>query len=682
MKTLFYPKLAWDGIRKNNRLFFPYMLTCICMISMFYILVFLASPGTVELLPRGKTVEPMVMVLGSVVIAVFSLIFLYYTNSFFFRRRASEFGLYNVLGMDKRNLTKIITMESVITMAISITLGLFLGIAFSKLAELGLVKIVGGTVNYRFRVDAMCVVITIAVFLAIFMLIWLASVIRVGRKSAVSLLKSDKEGEKRPKANWFLGILGAVILGIAYYIAVTIDDPITAIFTFFLAVILVIIATYLLMIAGSVLFCRILQKNKNYYYNPKHFVSVSSMVYRMKRNGAGLASIAIIATMILVVISSASSLWFGTKNMIESRYPADINFIFKFQENKGLDEERLDNLRRTFNDFGNRNGAETETVLDMPYWKAESIEQDNKLWFYSDFSDITEIGNVRETFIIPVSSYNRSTGKNITLNEGEALVFSTLDEEFETVELAAGSFAESYKLMDAGEDKFLFDSYVSSVLPHIIVVVPDFESVTDSLLKAMGEVDGTYFYYGWVYDFDVKDYSLSKFDYAKDVKAAVSEAMENDPEIADKSYLYFDEREYESAEIMSFNGSMFFIGIVLSIVFIFAAVLIIYYKQISEGYEDSKRFEVMRKVGMTAKEIKKNINSQLLVVFFIPLLFAGVHLVFAFPMIGKILNLFGLFDRGLFIVTTLISYLLFAVFYAVVYKVTSNVYYNIVSNTK
>ncbi len=308
--------------------------------------------------------------------------------------------------------------------------------------------------------------------------------------------------------------------------------------------------------------------------------------------------------------------------------------------------------------------------------------QDNKLCFFSDFPEITDFEKLRDLYIVPVSSYNMYTGKNVSLNDGEAMVFSSLDMDYETVELTVGSLTENYKLVDAGEDEFFISSYVSNVLPQMIVVVPDFIRVSDSISQVLNEEEGAYYNYEWRYDFDLLNSSMSKLDYAKEVKAAVSEAMVNDPEIADKSYLYFDEREYESAEIMAFNGSMFFIGVILSVVFGFAAVLIIYYKQISEGYEDSKRFEVMRKVGMTAKEIRKNINSQLLVVFFIPLLFAGVHLAFAFPMIGKILNLFGLFDKGLFITTTVISYLLFAVFYAVVYKVTSNVYYNIVSNTK
>ncbi len=302
MKTALYPRLAWDGLRKNKRLFTPYLLTCICMVMMFYILSFLGSPETCALLPRGSNSTGLILNLGSFVIFVFSAIFLYYTNSFLVRRREREFGLYNVLGMNKRNLARIVTWESLITAALSLVLGLALGIVLSKLAELGLVNMLGGDINYRIRIDADSLTRALGLYAIIFAVIWLSTVVRVGRSSAVALLRSESVGEKPPKANWLLGLAGVVILAAAYYLAVSITNPLDAIVWFFVAVILVIIGTYLLLVAGSVLLCRVLQKNKKYYYRPEHFVSVSSMAYRMKRNGAGLASVCIIATMILLFL--------------------------------------------------------------------------------------------------------------------------------------------------------------------------------------------------------------------------------------------------------------------------------------------------------------------------------------------------------------------------------------------
>ena len=682
MKTLFYPRLAWDGLRKNRRMVFPYILTCICMICMFYILIFLSSPKSAALLPRGRDVATMILTLGCIVIAVFSLIFLYYTNSFLIRRRAGEFGLYNVLGMNKGNLCKIVTCESLITSGISLVIGLALGIGLSKLAELGLVKMLGGTVTYDLRVDGRCMYITVLFYLGIFALIWLSSVIRVGRSSAVSPLKSDKAGEKPPKANWFLGLLGAAILGTAYYIAISIGNPIEAILWFFTAVIMVIIATYLLMIAGSVLLCRILQKNKKYYYDPRHFVSVSSMVYRMKRNGAGLASIAIIATMVLVMISSASCLWFGTKDMLDSRFPGDINYTVRFYDGELFNENTKTSVEKIIKDYGKEHGMSIDTVLDVRFVEMSGTGRGNRIDFGTNYADLADISAVRDVYLISQDEYNRVTGSDLSLKDGEAVAFATNCKlKGETVELKLGANELSYRLVKA-EDKNLFlGDYQAHVIPTVKLIVPDVFAVANGLGISLDDSFGP-MSYTWRYCFNVGEIPMSMMDCANAIRSEIAGFTDTDPKMTAKVVVISEERDTEGLEYSSANGSLFFIGIVLSAVFILAAVLIIYYKQISEGYEDSKRFEVMRKVGMTGKEIKKSINSQLLVVFFIPLFFAGLHLAFAFPIIEKLLILFGLLNTGLFFTTTLISFAVFAIFYTIVYKVTSNVYYNIVSEAK
>ena len=677
---MFYPRLAWDGLRKNRRLVFPYMLTCICMIAMFYILAFLASPEITDLLPIGAMTTAEIMTLGSYVIAVFSIIFLYYTNSFLIRRRAREFGLYNVLGMNKGNLARIMTFESLITSAVSLFLGLFLGIVLSKLAELGLMRIIGGTITYSLHIDMGCVVNTVLFYLAIFTVIWLSSIIRVSRSTAVSLLNSEKAGEKAPKANWLLGILGVMILVTAYYIAVTIKSPLEALILFFLAVIMVIVATYLLMISGSVLLCRMLQKNRKYYYEPNHFVSVSSLVYRMKRNGAGLASIAIISTMVLVMISSASCLWFGTKDVVNSLYPGDVNLTVRFYDRKLIDEDNLDAFRKVIDDFRIENRSETEMAFELPFIEAEGVAEGKTIDF-GDFDESMMLTKIREVYFIPLSFYNEVTGHNITLNEGEALVSSSgTAVNYDHLELILNGNVKNYRIIDSIDKKFVSGINTRDIIPKINLVVDDISAI--AMFFENSQDDPTPMNLIWRYSFDVKQSSMSKTDYAERVADAIYDVMEKDPGTAGLYSVISEERESESVYLISSNGSLFFIGLMLSIVFIFATVLIIYYKQISEGYEDVGRFEIMRKVGMTREEIKKNINSQLLVVFFIPLAFAGMHLAFAFPMIGKLLAIFGLHNKGLFIFTTLISYVLFAAFYTMVYKVTSNVYYNIVSEAK
>ncbi|MBR2599920.1 MAG: ABC transporter permease [Erysipelotrichaceae bacterium] len=680
MRTMFYPRLAWDGLRKNRRLVFPYMLTCICMIAMFYILAFLASPEITDLLPIGTMTTAEIMTLGSYVIAVFSIIFLYYTNSFLIRRRAREFGLYNVLGMNKGNLARIMTFESLITSAVSLFLGLFLGIVLSKLAELGLMRIIGGTITYSLHIDMGCVVNTVLFYLAIFTVIWLSSIIRVSRSTAVSLLNSEKAGEKAPKANWLLGILGVMILVTAYYIAVTIKSPLEALILFFLAVIMVIVATYLLMISGSVLLCRMLQKNRKYYYEPNHFVSVSSLVYRMKRNGAGLASIAIISTMVLVMISSASCLWFGTKDVVNSLYPGDVNLTVRFYDRKLFDEDNLDAFRKVIDDFRIENRSETEMAFELPFIEAEGVAEGKTIDF-GDFDESMMLTKIREVSFIPLSFYNEVTGHDITLNEGEALVSSSgTAVNYDHLELILNGNVKNYRIIDSIDKKFVSGINARDIIPKINLVVDDISAI--AMFFENSQADPAPMNLIWRYSFDVKQSSMSKTDYAERVADAIYDVMEKDPGTAGLYSVISEERESESVYLISSNGSLFFIGLMLSIVFIFATVLIIYYKQISEGYEVVGRFEIMRKVGMTREEIKKNINSQLLVVFFIPLAFAGMHLAFAFPMIGKLLAIFGLHNKGLFIFTTLISYVLFAAFYTMVYKVTSNVYYNIVSEAK
>ena len=471
-----------------------------------------------------------------------------------------------------------------------------------------------------------------------------------------------------------------MILVTAYYIAVTIKSPLEALILFFLAVIMVIVATYLLMISGSVLLCRMLQKNRKYYYEPNHFVSVSSLVYRMKRNGAGLASIAIISTMVLVMISSASCLWFGTKDVVNSLYPGDVNLTVRFYDRKLIDEDNLDAFRKVIDDFRIENRSETEMAFELPFIEAEGVAEGKTIDF-GDFDESMMLTKIREVYFIPLSFYNEVTGHNITLNEGEALVSSSgTAVNYDHLELILNGNVKNYRIIDSIDKKFVSGINARDIIPKINLVVDDISAI--AMFFENSQDDPTPMNLIWRYSFDVKQSSMSKTDYAERVADAIYDVMEMDPGTAGLYSVISEERESESVYLISSNGSLFFIGLMLSIVFIFATVLIIYYKQISEGYEDVGRFEIMRKVGMTREEIKKNINSQLLVVFFIPLAFAGMHLAFAFPMIGKLLAIFGLHNKGLFIFTTLISYVLFAAFYTMVYKVTSNVYYNIVSEAK
>ncbi len=679
MKTFFYPRLAWDGIRKNRQLSRPYLLTCICMVAVFYILSFLSSPAALELVPRGANTVGLIMHLGRYVILLFSLVFLYYTYSFLLRRRAREFGLYNVLGMGKRNLVRIITWESLITFTVALASGLFLGILLSKLAELGLINMLGGSINYSLRLDPEAIGQTCLFYAGIFALLWLSAVIRTARSSAVSLMKSENAGEKPPKGNWLFAVLGVLILGGAYYIAVTVANPISAIMWFFGAVLMVIVATYLLLVTGSVKMCRILQSSKGYYYQAKHFVSVSSMAFRMKRNGAGLASICIIATMILVMISTTTCMWFGIDDSLSASYPREINFTLYLNGPDFLADDVLDRGAAVMQDFLKEKGISPKEILDRRYVSLGGVQQDGIIQCDYSTSGMDEnLNSLREIFLVAPDSPEVSGIVPPDLAADEAMVITSgMDIREDTLTLAMGSVTRSWKIRQCTRD----DSGARSSMgfPAMTVVISDLPGLVDSFSRESEERGGQRLQCMWKYSFDT---SLSD-----DENIQLDESMHDEllsrihdafPEEAINIRL-IETRAGGAADFYGMYGSLFFIGILLSIVFLFAAVLIIYYKQISEGYEDAKRFDIMQKVGMTKKEIRSSISSQLLTVFALPLAFAGLHLVFAFPMIRKMLTIFGLFNVGLFIRTTLISFAAFALFYGIVYRLTSGIYYRIVS---
>ena len=674
MKRGFYPRLAWSGMRKNSKLYLPYSLACIGMTAMFYILMHLAYSPALELLSSSGEVST-ILRLGSFVIGVFSLLFLFYTNSFLVRRRYKEFGLYNVLGMNKGNISRVLAWEALINALISLAGGLFLGIALSKLAELGLVNIMGGDTDLDLRISVKALEFTVMFFCGIFLLIYINSLIKIRRSSASELVKSENFGEKPPRANWLFGLAGIVILAAAYYIAVSIKTPLTALSLFFIAVIMVIVATYLIFIAGSVWICRLLQKNKRYYYKKNHFVSVSSMVYRMKRNGAGLASICILATMVLVMISSTTCLYFGAEDALRDRYPRDISISASYSGLDSMTDENISALRGEIS--AAIGGAETENILD---YRCASLvgSLENGILDLSEASiystAMTTYDYVAEVYIVPLADYNAIAGTNESLGSDEAMIYAYrmdyTDKTFavdELVSFRVKKVLDSFPIADG--------SAMASIAPTVFVIVPDFADTVAKLGGAVSSSGDEPASLSWNYAFDTPVSDEEEIALCERIGERLSECSETG------GYLYYSRESLAAnrADFYGMFGGLFFLGIMLSIAFICAAVLIIYYKQISEGYEDRRRFEIMQNVGMTKKEIRSSINSQLLTVFFLPLIFAGLHLGFAFPFIHKLLMLFNLSNLPLLIGTTAISFGVFALLYAVVFRVTSNAYYNIVS---
>ena len=684
MKTGFYPRLAWDGLRKNRQIARPYLLTCICMVSMFYILSFLTSGEVLALIPSGKNSVELVLSLGRIVILVFSLIFLYYTYSFLLRRRTREFGLYNVLGMGKRNLVRIISWENGITFAAALLGGLLLGILLSKIAELGLVNLMGGAIDYRIRLDGKSLILTVLCYAAVFAVIWLSAVIRTARSSAVSLMKSENVGEKPPKDNRFVAILGILILAGAYVLAVIIRNPLSALLGFFVAVLMVILATYLLMISGSVRLCRFLQGRKGYYYQAKHFVSVSSMAYRMKRNGAGLASICIIATMILVMLSTTTCMWFGADDSLRVSYPREIDTTVYLKDPKDLSDTNLDPVREEIGRFVRENGGQTDNLLDMPSVILNGLPQAGGVLKCDAESTV---GNVMNPDRLSVSlfspeRYPDSVGELPALQADEAVLLTDgVDWKEDSLTLEVAGVRHTWKLLSVRKNKETSAAPDRTGNKGLCLIVPDLSAAVEGFetTNASGNMNYRIL---WNYHFDTGLTDEENIRIEQELEKDISAFMASLPEAAGYRTLWVDSRAGGAGDFYGTYGSLFFIGILLSIVFLLAAVLIIYYKQISEGYEDAKRFDIMQKVGMTKRDIRSSIRSQLLTVFALPLAFAGLHLIFAFPMIRRVLTLFSLYNVGLFIRTTVISFVAFALFYALIYRLTSGVYYRIVSGAE
>lgn len=674
MKTGFYSKLAWEGIRKNKRLYFPYILTGSVMVMMYYILSFLVeSPALAQM--RGGSVLMSVLPLGCVVIAVFSLLFLFYTNSFLIKQRYREFGLYNILGMDKRNISKIMLWESVFVAIIAVAAGLVFGIALSKAAELVLLNLLNMDVTFSLSIGVVSLCQTSIIYGVIYLLLLFNSLIRVRRSKPLELMQSSKVGERVLRRTWIYAFAGVVLLGAAYYLAISIEEPLTAFATFFLAVIFVIIGTYLLFISGSVVFCKLLQKNKKYYYKPNHFVSVSSMVYRMKRNGAGLASICILLTMVLVMISSTTCLYFGEEDTLKNRYPNDVNISAVFNKIESISDENLNRLRDMIKEHS---GASTDLtgvrMCDIPGMITEdgiTVSMDENTDFY-----VSTFDNVGSLSVISLDDYNNAAGTDKTLADDECLIYcDRLSYKWDTFTMQHG---DTYKVQEQLEDFQIDGSTSALAVPTVYIVVNDIYKFAEPVKSMVNSNGDPMMMYKWNCGFDAESLSAEQ-RITDDIREIFTDLDKTSEDIYSYSV---HSREAQRESFYDLYGSLFFLGIMLSIVFLLAAVLIIYYKQISEGYEDYSRFEIMQKVGMTKKDIRKSINSQMLTVFFMPLVFAGIHLAFSFPFVSKILLMFSFDNTLLSIIVNLICFAVFGLFYAVVYKITSGSYYSIVSGKK
>ena len=681
MKGGFYSRMALDGIRRNRQLYLPYLMTCALMPAVFYILDFLYRDELVQTM-RGSSSIGFVLMLGRFVIVVFSAIFLLYTNSFLMRRRKKEFGLYNVLGMTKRNIARILLRETLWSYGFAMVTGLFFGIALSKLAQLFLIRLIHGDIDYGFRVDRAGLLSTLGFFALIFLLIFLNGLRQLRLNDPMELLHSENAGEEPPKARWLLGLCGGVLLSAAYYLAVSIQQPLEAVLWFFGAVIMVIIATYILFIVGSVALCILLRKNKSFYYRSENFVSVSSMAFRMKRNGAGLSSICILLTMVLVMLSSTACLYFGKDDALQSRYPRDIcaqATVYGYREDN---EELCGILRSLCEGELDEEGVTADSLRTYSEYcivgligKDGSVELSINSATNQAFIDYDRVVTVH---IIGAEDYRAISGRSVELGEKEAWMTAFSSDQLPGVGGVFRLGELQYRIVSRTDDEAEeFDrNAANSVASTAVLVVKDSDAAARYLSRFKDYNGDDLLHLNWYYLFDTSLKPEREAAVAGNIGTDIEKHLR---ERGGEFVSYCDSANAQREDFFGSLGGLFFIGILLSGIFLVACVLIIYYKQLSEGYEDQSRFAIMRKLGMTRELIRRSVNAQMLTVFLLPVVFAVLHLCFAFPMVEKVLVIFGVVNRRLFLITNLIGVGAVTLFYMLVYRITGNAYYRIVS---
>ena len=664
-----YPRLAATNLKKNRRFYLPYLLACIVIVALFCIILTLASDPYLGQMQHGGSVSQ-VLGFGVLIMALFSTIILFYTNSTFTKQRKREFAIYNILGMEKRHISYVLFWESLYTAAMALFFGLVAAGVFSKLLQLVLVRLIGGEATFGLNISLMSIGYTAAFFGALFLLLLLNTIRIIHLSNPVQLLRAGSEGEREPRSKWILALLGAVCLAAGYIISLRTNAALYAIQYFFPAVILVIIGTYLTFIALSVVVLKALRKNRRYYYKTSHFATVSGLIYRMSRNAAGLASICILSTMVLVTVSTTVSLYKGVDAYAAVRWPQDMTLTLMTDTRTNTVPDVAPVLR-VVDDTMTRSGLTQSNVHGYRTVRFSTLRSGDAL------DQFTGSGvDAYTVMVLDTEGYADLTGEQVTLAPGEALAWTDGKPFGDTVTICGRAF----RLRQL--DSFPLDSGSSIMGLHTLyLVVPDLDSVLE--LRAQqnayaSEHGGTRSMLNYTYQFDLSGTDDEQLDALHTLLS--DPAFESAAEAANVQYTT-DMRADGYPTLRSMYGGFLFLGFFLGFVFLFATVLIIYYKQVSEGYDDRGRFRIMQQVGMTPKEVKATIRTQVLLMFFLPLVTAAIHIAFAFPLIKQIVFAFGLQNVHLFLLCTLGTFGVFALLYTFVYLLTARTYYRIVRMT-
>ena len=665
-----FSRLAKQNIRNNKSTYIPYIITCIFCIAMIYMMEFLRDCPTLDQAVRQADEVRMIVFTGEIVVEIFCIIFLIYSNSFLMKRRQKEIGLYNILGLERNHIGIVMFLETIITSIGSLAGGIAAGIIGSKLALLLLLKLLHIPSVLGFYISVKGIFTCLFMFGIVFLMILFLNLAKIHLSRPVELLRGNNTGEKEPAAKWLMALIGFICLGAGYYLAVTTESPIKAITIFLLAVILVMAGTYLLFTAGSIVILKFLRRRKSFYYRTGNFISISGMLYRMKQNAVGLASICILSTGVLLMISMTVSIYFGMNDIMLNRYPYDVDMSVT-----SISEDECQTAIEAFEKAIADNKVPVEKSVEEIYLDIVCSKNGDQI-LIKPANTIRNSDSVLVLSLLNQAEYERLTGISANLNDGEIFAWypSTVQKDSVTVdetEFTVKKWLDKNPLT-CGED---------AVSDNAVLVVTDedfkkFDEMRTEMYKGVSSApagEDLTLHLG----LDITGSETDKIDFGTPVMEAVKDLKKNGG-LSENSWITSGIRQQEYESYYADNGSLLFIGIFLGSLFLMGTAMIIYYKQISEGYEDQKRFEIMQKVGLSRREVRSSVRRQILMVFFLPLLMAMLHITMAFPMIRRMLLLFGMTNTKLFIGCTTGTVLIFAVVYGLIYLMTARSYYHIV----
>lgn len=663
MRKGLFIKLAVSNIKRNKGTYIPYMITCICCIAMTYMMFFVTQSKDLSVQVPDSVMVTSIMFLGIAVIYIFSFIFLLYSNNFVMKRRQKEIGLYNILGLEKGHIMKMMAVETLFTSVISIIGGIAVGILGSKLALLLLLKILHVPAQLGFYVCVPGIVVCAVLFLPVVIVTLFRNVHRVRLSQPIELLRSGNTGEREPKAKWLMALLGFICLGSGYYIAVTTKSPVTALGLFFAAVLLVMAGTYLLFTAGSIAVLKVMRWKKSFYYKIKNFTSISGMIYRMKQNAMGLASICILSTGVLLMLSTTVSLNMGIEDSLSDMFPYDAGFTFNH-----VTFEEVPRLRNAFDEAVEKEKVPYEEKITQVVLDISVARNGNDMEILTRDTDAS--ANVEYLTVLPEEEYEKISEKTVELKPGEILAFQ---ENGGKGNISLNGV--TYKVKEWLKEKPTYERGNNIFYKTTIVVTKEDLQKMDALQKELVGKDRGYLKLEFgLYIEGGKEADIKYGNLIREDLEPLTETLKGEEDSV-SPWFQSSIREEHYRSFYTLNGGLLFLGIFLGFIFLVGAGMIIYYKQMSEGYEDKERFEIMQKVGMSRKEVKSAIRRQILMVFFLPLLMAVLHIIMAFPMISRLL---GMMNTELYILCTAGTIVVFAVIYAAIYMCTAKSYYKIV----